>query len=672
MKLPRVFIVYPVILAIAGIVPLYGNDWAFGGTVPGGHRGPVSALVHREDIVISAGEDGFLEIWDTGPAAGHASQRFQVSPYSIISMAARPGKDEVCLVESDGLGLYRVSAWNYRERNNLFTLRFRDPISHITYSTGGSFIIAARTGRTGIVIIDSNSGGILQSPQDLTGNIGLAVTGRSERNMMIYLTSGVLSYWDLETGTETNRFNVPQNLFSPAFFGNNRFLAGVNAEGLSVVHAASGEMIAGDRSVPDGSLLCPAGDDFYCLIQKDAGTAELNRYTVDRNNRLINLKHFSIFVSGDDHKPVTMAGHDGANGTAALGTAGGGVIIASQDGHSRYLSANNRIQITDAAVSGPIMAFLAENGTIGFIPLDYSQLQSGRAIRIEQNGEGLDRITAFAPEHGSGGDFILWQDRNTRTPPVIRSSNPEKEKSEINGITLRTPIRSTASFGGKIAFLDSTGNLSVVSPFDGEKEPPFTFFSVGLMDAAFVNSDQLVLGRSAVSGNTPFLLLNIKTGETVPLPYASQAGAALYRGASDNIYAITISSQQGQSGDAGTAGIRTSILQFNSANSANSVKLVEFEGEDTQFSLAETPGGIAATIGGEGAAIYSGAAIQKLDMTPGLPLRLFNGGNYLISLDGDSNICWYDSRHGKLLAVFSLHPDGWTLQTEKGVIGNRD
>ena len=667
MKLTGSFTFCPIFfLVLAGIVPLHGNDWAFGGAVSGGHKGPVSALVHRGDIAVSAGEDGFLEIWDTGSAAGHAVQRFQVSPYSIISMAARPGREEVCLVESDGLGLYRVSAWNYREHGNLFTLRFRDPISHIAYSTGGSFIIAARTGRTGIVIIDSDNGGILQSPQDLAGNIGLAVTGRSERNMMLYLTSGVLSYWDLETGNETNRFMVPQNLFSPAFFGNNRFLAGVNAEGLSVVHAASGELIANDRSVPDGSLLCPAGDDFYCLIQKNTGTAELNRYTVDRNNRLTNLKHFSIFISGDDFKPVTMAGHDAANGTIALGTAGGGVILADQDGHSRILSVNSRINITDAAVSGPIMAFLAENGTIGFIPLDFSQLQAGKTIRIEQSEEGLNRITAFTTENGQDGDFILWQDRNTRTPPVIRSSIPEKEKIEIKGLSLRTPIRSIASFGGKIAFLDSTGNLSVVSPVEAGGVSPFTFFSVGLMDAAFLNSDQLVLGRSAVSGNTPFLLLNIKTGETVPLPHASQAGAALYRGASNNIYAITISSQQ--SGGEGSAGIRTSIFQLNFANIANSARLVEFEGEDIQFSLAETSGGLAATIGGEGAAIYSGAAIQKLEMTPGLPLRLFNGGNYLISLDGDGNICWHDSYKGKLLAVFGLHPDGWTLQTEKGVI----
>jgi hypothetical protein len=61
--------------------------------------------------------------------------------------------------------------------------------------------------------------------------------------------------------------------------------------------------------------------------------------------------------------------------------------------------------------------------------------------------------------------------------------------------------------------------------------------------------------------------------------------------------------------------------------------------------------------------------IQKPDRTPGLPLRFIDGGPYLISLDSAGNICWHESGNGKLLAVFSLSPDGWMLQTERRNIG---
>jgi hypothetical protein len=111
---------------------------------------------------------------------------------------------------------------------------------------------------------------------------------------------------------------------------------------------------------------------------------------------------------------------------------------------------------------------------------------------------------------------------------------------------------------------------------------------------------------------------------------------------------------------------------LNPFNSADSIKLVDFQGEDTQFSLAEAPtgyaGSVAAAIGGEGAVIYSSSGIQKLNRTVGLPHRLLEGGLYLLSLDHDGNICWYDNRNGRLVAVFSLQSSGWTLRTERRTI----
>jgi hypothetical protein len=121
--------------------------------------------------------------------------------------------------------------------------------------------------------------------------------------------------------------------------------------------------------------------------------------------------------------------------------------------------------------------------------------------------------------------------------------------------------------------------------------------------------------------------------------------------------------------------MRTAILHLNLANIADSSTIVDFPGEDTQFSLAESPGGaagsLAATIGGEGAALYTSGDIQQLDRTSGLPLKLINGGSFLISLDRDGSICWHDTHDGKILAIFRLQPGGWILQTERRTINGR-
>jgi WD40 repeat protein len=640
--------------------------------MPGGHRGPVNSVVFKGDRILSAGEDGFLVIWD----ARGAQERFQLSPYTITAMAERPGKDEICLIESDGLDLYRVSAWNFKERRNIFSLNVRDPVGSVFYSLGGTFIIAARSGRTGLsgggglIFINSDSGEIMQSPPSLSETVGLAVTGRTERNMMVYTTSGTLSYWALESGNETSHFNVPPNLHSLALFSNSRYFAGVNEEGLVVINAVSGDLVARDNSIPGTSLLYPAGDELICLVQGEgsgvsaSAVTEIYRYALDRAGRLSRAGHFSLSAGGIDKRYTAIAASGGGNRAfIALGTGDGNIILAAMNGQPRMLAVKEQIRIIEAAVSGPTIAFLAEDGTVGFISQDYNQYSSSRTIRVERNQEGFSRITAFGEENGTRGRFVFWQDGNTRVQPVIWSSGSGGRKQALSGVSFRTPVRSVDSLGGKVLFLDSMGNIIIVSAVGTDKA--FTFFSVGIMDAAFVDSNRIIIGRSAVSGNTPFMMISTNNGETVPLPYPCQVGVALYRGASGSIYAAEVSPVN----DA--EGVRTSILHLNQTNAAVSEKLVDFQGEETQFSLVESANGIAATIGGEGAAIYTSAGHQDMERTAGLSSKLIDGGPRLISLDRDGNICWHDSQNGKLLAVFRLHPGEWTLQTAQRTMSGK-
>jgi WD40 repeat protein len=668
-----------VIIPLAAVHAQSGRNgeagWVFGNCIPGKHRGAVTALVHKGETILSAGEDGFLEIWNAQSAA--AAERFQLSSCGISAMAARPGTDEICLVESDGLGLYRISAWNYRTRTNIFTRRFPDPMGYITYSMGGKFIIAGGTGGTALILLNAENGDALDFSPPLTGTIGCAATGRSERIMAAYLASGALSYWDLETGTEANHIEVPPNLQSPVLFGNNRYLAGIGARGLTVLDAATGAALAENAAITSGALLCAAGEELFCLVQNRQG-AEIHRFAVERTGQLASRGRYSVPAPSGGVTPNGVTPHFSAiaaNGTIALGTAAGSLLLAGQDGYTREMTANDQSRIVETAVSGANVAFLAENNTMGFIPLDYTRLAAGRTIAAEQN-KAYTRIDPF--DENGGGRFLCWQDRDTRVPPAVRSADGGQPLA-FSDMPFRTPIRSAETSGGRALFLDSAGNLSVVSapgsagrPSDGrpsdnrpsDNRPsdnrPFTFFSVGLLDAAFVDRDRLLLGRSAVSGNAPFLIVNVNTGETVPLPYPCQAAVKVYRGGSGGIYAAVVD-QDGE-------GITTSILRLNTANPAQSIRLAELRGEDAQFSLAEVSGHLAATIGGEGAAIYAEGGVRQFERSPGFPAQIVDGGRFFISLDAEGNICWHDGGSGKLLAVFRLYEREWTLQTERGVI----
>ena len=657
------------------VCPLQASDWMFASdTMSAGHIGPVSAVLNRGNTVISAGEDGFLEIWSNVVSGSLAVERFQVSAYRIIAMAGRPDRNEVSLVETDGRGLFRVSAWNYRERRNLFRREFRNPIAHISYSMGGSFVMVGGAGAMGLVFLNAANGNTMPSPTGLGGTVALAVTGRTERNMMLYLSSGVISYRDLDSGVETNRFNAPANLSSPVLFGNNRFIAGLSPQGLTVVDAVSGNVVARDPSAPASSLLSSTNDSLYVLIN----SLELRRQTIDQSGNLATLASFTVRVAAQ--AVTTMYASDGG---ITLGTSGGDIVIVGSGGQAQTLAVGTRTRIADATISGETIAFVAENGTWGFIPLDYTELSNGGTIPGGQGGGNYNRVTPFVPGDGSTGQFVFWQNRNVQTHPTIRSANPGTIHTPgLVEVSLRAPLRSVVSLAGKAMFMDSIGNISVVSPLVQDANP-FSFSSVGLMDATFVDTNRLILGRSAVVGNTPFMLLDIVTGETVPLPHPAQAGVILQRGKSGEVYAVTVSPQAG--------GSVTSILQLDPANMAGSRQLVYFQGEHTQFSFAQTPGGIATTVGGEigtihplagsspaptarvarrtGARTATANTVQSLDRTPGFPYRLIEGGRHVISLDRDGNLAWHDGQSGRLLAIFRLQADGWTLQTQQRVIG---
>jgi hypothetical protein len=115
--------------------------------------------------------------------------------------------------------------------------------------------------------------------------------------------------------------------------------------------------------------------------------------------------------------------------------------------------------------------------------------------------------------------------------------------------------------------------------------------------------------------------------------------------------------------------MKTSVIRLDYSGNARSATIIDFQEEDTQFSLAETALGLASTKSPEGLiTVYSGAGSQTLERTAGFPKRLLEAGPRFVSLDKDGNIAWYDSGSGELLAIFRLHPAGWSLQTKEEII----
>jgi hypothetical protein len=631
--------------------------------VAGSHNGTVTVMAYdvEKGNVISGATDGFIGIWST--RTNSSTQLFQASPYSIRSMVLRPGKSQVALVESDGLGLYRVSAWDYEGKKNLFTLRFKDPVSFINYSTGGNFLIISRTARAGLIFINPETGATLFTPPDLGGSIGFAATGRTERTMIIYATSGAIAYWDLESGKEIQRVTVPANLQSPIFFGNNRFLAGLdNAQGLLILDAVSGKEIARDRTLIGGrgKLFSRPSDDISECIY-------LGTVNNSANRGAINVNHYTITVAGKletkarttpSSIPLIASGVSIGNGVA-LGTVDGRVWnFGPNDTIPQVLNSVKPKLVTATAASGSTLAFITEDKLMGTIPLGYQQLRERTPIALE-NSRGNTHISADpAISEGRPGRFLIWQSESVRSYPLIMSSagSPERKDMILSRLPLKTPLRSASLMGNKALFLDSSGNINILSTDTGNSI--FTFVAADSLDISFFNDSNIIIGRSTVTQNSPFLKVNITTKETVSLSYPSAVGARVYRAPSGTIYGGVVDG----SADSAT----TTLIALNTDRPADSTRMVEYQGEDTNFVIAENGNSLASTIGGDGATLYGDKGLTNFERSTSLPVTLLSGDKFFITLGKDGSISWYDADTGRLLARIRLYDTEWIMELGQG------
>jgi hypothetical protein len=617
----------------------------------GGHRGAVHTLLYDEQgRLLSAGDDGFLGIWDLSRAA--AAERFQVSPYTILVMVLRPGKSQVSLLERDGIDRYRITAWDYEAKQKLFTLDFRYPISYITYSGGGNFLILVQQGSPEVQFIHAETGKILKAP-DRTGTLSFAATGKSERTMIGYAPSGVLSYWDLESGTEIRRFTVPSHIGTPVLFGNNRFIGGIDAGGLVILDAVSGTTITRERGISQGKVFPLGGEipEFMCLTT-GPGTSMLYHFAMSTTGRLEIKNQWPV----PSALPEVMSAVITAD-ALALGTIDGGVWIGKDDGTIALMEVRNQEPIIDAAAGASSLAFLTEGQVLGFIPLDYTQLEDKALIPVEPSS--YTRL-ASDPEAGEGGmdGLLLWQEVPMGSFPIIRTLGRDPvpvstgKTLVLDQLSLRFPLRSAVLRGEQALFLDSAGNITVLSVSTGKRL--FSFSSVASLDATLLKDGNILIGQSVVSGNTPFLIVNSSTGETLPLGISASVGVRVYCGASGIPYGVTVDAQEGR--------LTTAITKLSLVNPAGSTRVAVYPGEDIGFGIAESKGTLVSTLGGEETTLYGSMGTRSFKRSSGFPLRLIDGGRYCIALDTEGTIAWYDPESGDLLALFHLYDNEWILE----------
>ncbi|MDR1219085.1 MAG: hypothetical protein LBK73_05680 [Treponema sp.] len=610
--------------------------------ISGGHRGAIRAVVYDGNHIITAGEDGFLGFWNLQRRA--AEERFQISELPLKAMCLRPEKPHLAVIESDGKRR-RVSTWNYETKERLFSMDFTVEPAFIAYSGAGGFLVVAKSDRTGIVCLDGDVGELLYTVPNIAGGATLAATGKSEASMISYTPSGMISYWNLALEKEIQQCKTISGLQTPILFGNNRFIAGIGTgslgeKGLFVLDALTGKTLDYDPRVTNGSVYAVKNEspDFICISEDGAAVQTLYFFTINSLKKLEAKRDPKIIDSQSRVESLIPL----QNGVA-FGAADGNVRIFNENGASLELAIKNPLMAREIAVvkrfadyAHDAIVFLV-NESVAVMPLDWTLLPE---IGVSFGASDFTRISAA--EDG----FILWS-ADGKKPHYLTAGESYTELSYQS----KFPLHAVTAFNGKALFLDSVGEITVISLETNKRI--FSFSSAGSLDATFLDDRSLIVGRG--DGIAPFLKVSLATGETVPLAYPAMVGARVYRSASGAVYGGVVSNEDGER--------KTILIRLDMSNTAQSPVLMEAHGENLAFAFAET-GGTAASnlLGGRTVMVGDNETYTALEQKDGFPVHLVDGGDFFVSVDTDGVISWHDPQTGLLLAQFRLYEDEWTLE----------
>jgi len=394
---------------------------------------------------------------------------------------------------------------------------------------------------------------------------------------------------------------------------------------------------------------------FNLLFYDSAGTYTVSRMALNAagnlstiNTRTIAHNTISSVLSVNTDKLI-------------IGTTGGALWSSGGDGE-RLLKSENPELLIAAAISSSFVAFISETGIMGYIPLDFTLLHDGVEL-VLQDANGPRGVYTRISADRKETRFLLWHGAQT-TPMVktLRDSNADHHKNDdytypgfrifIDSPALNLPLRAATIMDGNVLLLNTAGSLSVLDHLTGEIK--FSQSLPGSQDAAFIDRDTVIIARSVIGMTSPFLILNINTGETVHINYPALVGTRVSGSASGRIHASAL----GQ-----TAGNRhTSIISIDILNPVRPENLFRYEGERSVLSMTESAGSFAYSMGREGSILNYASEKVPLERSMGLPVQIMDGGRWFVILDGEGGLTWHDNQTGELQAVFRLYKENWVLE----------
>lgn len=396
------------------------------------HTGQVDVLAFSEThgIVVSAGSNGSLRLWDS--QTREPLRSLQVSHFPVENVSIDPTETQIAVLTRTSGG-HRLSVWDWTESKEVFALDLSSRPLSFGFSPQGSWLVYTRTGFPSVITYDTSTWTEERIVGTQTGIAGYFTIGSSEANIMTYAPSnGRIVYTSLSNGQTRQTTTTLSGLQNLRVLQNPRF---------AIAHRGS-ELVVID--IVDGSRVTSREHSRILDITVDPRSGEILVLSGSSGARLLTRYVFSgdVLVIAEE-----IEGHDILDTSSVLSVDGtvltggpDGRIAAIQDGEADVFARNILRPIRSVQLATNRMLVSADSfGTDVYsdffrgsrvIRSNERISEQRRASGISENGVQGEELTVTEPDGTESRIPGLFGRRGDRV--FERSVNLQETRPELS------------------------------------------------------------------------------------------------------------------------------------------------------------------------------------------------------------------------------------------------
>lgn len=611
----------------------------------------------------TAGDDGFVIKWNDENKGEH----YQISDLEIKEIVASPNGTDIAIYETDGYSINRVSVWNWNTKKRIVVKRLNDPITKISFSEKGTWLMIGTNSVEGIVFLNAKTGTIIRNKvKDAPGMVTMIHTSKTEKSGVMYSPLGQLIYTNFTNGTTKQTISVESNLSQPTLFNSDLLFAGVKNNYLYVYHSVTGDLLAKIYE-PNAKIVTNRNDSNLYYVIKDGRNYCLKmleseiRLEETVSETTINLENSDILSTSNNNNitqteklyfnenPIIIKNFytesrpeisslikDNQN---VLALCENGTIQKTSLEPNTVLSSMTNVSVAiydkihDIAVKDETFYFLTNNSV-------FSSSYNDRTITTVMNNKGYTNLLTYE-------DNFIFYSKNQASNIVLTNISSQSEKVLYKATN---PIQTIHQKDNYLLVIEGSSKIVLIDILNNTSNTVYS--GIGIQDAILYTPQDIYVAKTAASSpNSALIHVDVDTKETVMVPIEGEVSFSLSQSSNSNVfYGVCL-----YSGDVS----RTDIFAYY-PNNKHYTAIFQWGDEDTEAFTTFKNGYLYSNIGKTQVRAVN-VSTRKSTVLPrfaSLPMKLEANSTLMVVLNEDGSISWYNAKTNSLYANWYVTVEG--------------